>query len=122
MAVLDADWKLILAYDDDAGTTNGDGENEDDESDRRTDAPTATRCVCRRFYLHEERDVLNLFDRGVNGTDKGNRILSYFEPGQRDSETNLHIPLRSSVQSSSTTHLLRNSTLSVFSLPRIALE
>ena len=37
MAVLDADWKLILAYDDDAGTTNGDGddgETEDVESDR----------------------------------------------------------------------------------------
>ena len=39
MAVLDYDWllgKLILAHDDDAGTSNGDGgENKDDESDSK---------------------------------------------------------------------------------------
>ena len=88
VAVLDADWllvKLILAYDDDDGTAAVDGDDGKDESHQnRTDAPTIARYVCRCFYLHEEKNMLHLFDRGVDGM--RTRGIEYAHIMKRDNE------------------------------------
>ena len=80
-------WPCLDAGDnDDDGTTEGyNGENEEDGSDqRRTDAPTIARYICRLFYLHEEKDMLHLFDRGVDGM--RTRGIEYSHIMKRDNE------------------------------------